>query len=74
MAIVYKNHHRTLTTSRLVCEIVFDEEFSNLWDELASLYKKISAANPKQEAFRDAFYSFYTQKEKVQKNLTASNR
>lgn len=36
MAIIYKNHHRTQTTSRLVCEIVFDEEFSHLWDELSA--------------------------------------
>lgn len=63
MAVIYKNHYKSYLASCVVCDIVFNQEFSSLYDELALLYKKYNIDNPEREAFHDAFYSFLTQKE-----------
>lgn len=63
MAVIYKNHFKSYATSRLVADIIFDDEFGQLCEELASLYKKGNVQKPEQEAFQDAFYCFLTQKE-----------
>ena len=63
MAVIVRSHHRYYAASRLVSDIVFDKEFSNLCEELSLLYKRYdNISNPEQEAFQDALYSFLTQK------------
>ncbi len=60
---VASNHYRLTATCQLVSEIVLSEEFTTLCEELFVLYQKYGLTNPEQEAFKDAFYSFYSQNE-----------
>lgn len=69
---IYRNHNRHQATSRLVCEIIFNQEFSDLLEELGNLYKIYGINNPEQEAFQDAFYSILNSKENSSKALTVS--
>lgn len=69
---VYRNHNRNQATSRLVCEIIFNPEFSDLLEELIDLYKKYDLDNAEQEAFQDAFYSILNSKESKSRALTVS--
>lgn len=55
--------NRIAATTRLVCEIVFNQEFILLCEELSLLYGKIGMENPEREAFYDAFYSIYCARE-----------
>lgn len=71
MAVMTRSHHRYYAVSRLVSDIVFDKEFSNLCEELAFLYKRYdNIGDPEREAFQDALYSFLTQKKSGQKALS----
>jgi hypothetical protein len=69
---IYKNHLKSKGTSRLVYEIIFDEEFADLCQELAHIYKEAGIEKPEQEAFEDAFYAFLMQKELRYKALSSS--
>lgn len=61
--VISKNHHRNLAVSCLVSEIVFNEEFSHLCEELVIIYRKYNVNNPEQEAYNDSLYCCLTQKE-----------
>lgn len=61
MAVIDKKHQSSQVVSRLVADIVFNAEFTNLWEELAMIYKEADLHNPQQEAFCDAFYTIYTE-------------
>jgi len=69
MAMVCQKHQSSQAISRLVSEIVFKPEFTSLWEELAEIYKASSLANYQQEAFQDAFYAIYTERERGAKAL-----
>ncbi len=70
MVKVARNHYKTLATSQLACKIIFDKEFSSLYEELEIIYKNIDVDKPDQEAFLDAFYCILAQKETPQKVLS----
>jgi len=63
MRVICKNHYKNLAISHHIGEVVFNPEFSNLFDELQYLYKTYALAEAEKEAFRDAFYSFIAQEE-----------
>ncbi len=65
MVNICKNHHKNLVTTRQICEIVLNKEFTNLCEELLYLYKN-HTLNPEKEAFQDAFYSILTQEDRTQ--------
>jgi len=70
MTFVCKKHQSSQAVSRLVSEIVFNTEFTSLWEELTGLYKEASLTNHQQEAFQDAFYTIYTERERGSKALS----
>jgi len=69
MALVDRKHQTSQAVSRLVAEIVFNSEFTKLWEELVIIYKEAALLNPDQEAFRDAFYTIYTERQSGAKAL-----
>lgn len=61
MPVICKKHYKNLVLSRQICEIVFNQEFSNLYEELLYIYKTYALNEPEKEAFQDAFYSLMAQ-------------
>jgi len=62
MATIWKHHYRNLAVTQQICEIVLNQEFHNLCEELLYLYQK-DILNPEKEAFRDALYSILAQRD-----------
>jgi hypothetical protein len=58
MPVVCKKHYENLAKSRQICEIIFNQEFFCLCEELHYIYKTLGLNDPKKEAFQDAYYSF----------------
>lgn len=69
---IYRNHNKHQITSRLVYDIIFNQDFNDLVEELVTLYKKTGMSNAEQEAFQDAFYSILNVKDNGSKALTVS--
>ena len=67
---IIENHTVLLQTSRSICKIVFNKEFTSLCEELSSIYSVYMLENPEQEAFHDALYCFLTQQEKTRRALS----
>lgn len=74
MALVWQKHRSSQAVSCLVAEIVFNSEFTSLWEELTGLYRDIALINPGQEAFQDAFYTIYTERESSAKHFPRTVR
>lgn len=71
MILVFKKHRSSQAFAMLVREIVFNSEFINLWEELTGLYQEDSVDNSKQEAFQDAFYTVYNERENSTKAIAS---
>lgn len=63
MPVIYKNHYKNLAISRHISEVVFNPQFSHLFEELHYIYKTYDLEKAEKEAFQDAFYSFIAQEE-----------
>ncbi|QNB45719.1 hypothetical protein BR63_04975 [Thermanaerosceptrum fracticalcis] len=70
MVHVHETHYKSQSTTQLVVDIIFNQEFNTLCNELARIYKKASMDKPEQEAFQDAFYSILTQRDAQVKALS----
>ncbi|MGI6606223.1 MAG: hypothetical protein ACOX2X_04155 [Peptococcia bacterium] len=62
MATIWKNHYKNQAITQQICEIVLNQEFNSLCEELLYLYQK-EILNPEKEAFQDALYSILAQKD-----------
>lgn len=71
MVIIYKKHQSSQAFSLLVREIVFNSEFTELWEELANIYQGATVENSEQVAFQDAFYTVYNERESSSKALAS---
>ncbi len=73
MALVHQKHKSSQAVSFLAAEIVLNSQFTNLWEELAGIYKEVDLANPEQVAFQDAFYTIYSERESGAKVLSSQD-
>ncbi len=69
--IAYKKHHTSRAFAHLVREIIFNSEFTDLWEELRGIYQEATVENSEQEAFQDAFYTVYTERDSSTKALAS---
>jgi hypothetical protein len=72
MPVIYKNHYKNLAISHHISEVVFNPQFSNLFEELHYIYKTYALEEAEKEAFQDAFYSFIAQEEHHQVLLNSA--
>ena len=70
MVHVHETHYKSQSAAQLVVDIIFNQEFNTLCNELANIYKKASIDKPEQEAFQDAFYSILIQRDAQVKALS----
>lgn len=61
MPVICKNHNKYLAISRYIGDIIFNPQFSQLFEELHYIYKTYALKEAEKEAFQDAFYCFITQ-------------
>ncbi len=61
MALVYEKHQKTHDASKILSEIVFNEEFTDLKNELTLFYQRYDCPGAEKEAFCDAIYCFLTE-------------
>lgn len=72
MPVICKNHFKNLSISHQLCEIVFNPQFSNLFEELQYIYKNYSLNETEKEAFQDAIYCFIAQEDHDQMQLSSA--
>jgi len=68
-----KYHYKNSTISQQICEIIFNPQFSNLFEELHYIYRSSAIKEAEKEAFRDALYSFIAQNDQAQIFLNSAS-
>jgi len=72
MPVICKNHYKNLVISHHIGEVVFNPQFSNLFEELHYFYKTYALEEAEKNAFQDAFYCLIAQEEHNQVLLNSA--